>query len=233
VKPVSTGRSAERVRPDKIKAILFDLDGTLIDTDDMAIAALVQFLRPLAPKRDERRLARQIVTKLEWPANALVTLLDILALDEGIFSLGDMLHKLLGHRTTANFRPVPGVIRALPRLRERYRLAVVTTRGRGDAGVFLAEYNLLECFAVVTTHEDTFRLKPHPAPVLLTARELGLPPEDCLMVGDTWVDVKSAVNAGAPAVGVLCGFGEREELEEAGASMILDHPSQLLLWCGA
>jgi HAD superfamily hydrolase (TIGR01549 family) len=233
VKSVTTGPPAERVRPDKIKAIFFDLDGTLIDTDDTTIAALTRTLRPLAPGRDVRRLARQIVMRLEGPANALVTLLDILSLDDRIFSLNAWLHRLRGYRTAANFRPVPGVIRALPRLRQRYRLAVVTTRGRGDAGVFLAEYNLLGHFSVITTHENTFRLKPHPAPVLLTARQLGLSPESCLMVGDTWVDIKSATNAGAPAAGVLCGFGEREELENAGASIILDQPAQLLQWCGA
>jgi HAD superfamily hydrolase (TIGR01509 family) len=233
VKSVPTAPPAERADPDKIKAILFDLDGTLIDTDDATIATLARGLQLLAPGRDVHRLARRIVMGLESPANAFLTLLDILSLDDNMFSLSDGLHRMLGHRTAANFRPVPGVIRALPRLRERYRLAVVTTRGRGDAGVFLAEYNLLGHFAVVTTHESTFRLKPHPAPVLLTASQLGLTPESCLMVGDTWVDIKSAVNAGAPAAGVLCGFGAREELEEAGASMILDHPAQLLQWSGA
>jgi phosphoglycolate phosphatase len=61
------------------------------------------------------------------------------------------------------------------------------------------------------------------------AKQLGVPVERCVMVGDTTVDVKSARRAGAGAVAVLCGFGEREELERAGAHVILEHTSQLTL----
>jgi phosphoglycolate phosphatase-like HAD superfamily hydrolase len=56
---------------------------------------------------------------------------------------------------------------------------------------------------------------------------LGVPVERCAMVGDTTVDVKAARRAGAWAVAVLCGFGEREELERAGAHVILEHTAQL------
>lgn len=223
-----------RPDPDKIKAIFFDLDGTLIDTDDAAIAALSRRMRPLAflsPDHDVRRLVRRLLMAMEGPANALFTLLDVFTLDDTVFSLNDGLHRMQGYCTAANFRPVPGTIRALPRLRERYRLAVVTSRGRSDAGVFLAEYNLMGYFSVVVTHESSFRLKPHPGPVLLAAQQIGLPPQECLMVGDTWVDIRSAASAGALSTGVLSGFGDKEELEVAGAGMILDHAGQLLQWC--
>jgi HAD superfamily hydrolase (TIGR01509 family) len=222
------------IRPDEIQAIFFDLDGTLIDTDDALVITLtrqLQSLAPVIPGLDPRRLARQLVMATEGPGNLLLTLLDTVGLDDEIFSLGERLHRLRGHRAVADFRPVPGVLKALPRLRELYRLAVVTTRGRRDAWAFLAEYGLSQLFTVVTTHESTFRLKPNPAPILFTARQFGLPPECCLMVGDTWVDVKAGISAGAHGAGVLCGFGEREELEEAGAEMIFENPTQLLHWC--
>jgi phosphoglycolate phosphatase-like HAD superfamily hydrolase len=82
-------------------------------------------------------------------------------------------------------------------------------------------------FEILVTRESTWRLKPHPAPVRHTAQCLGIPVESCVMVGDTTVDVKSARRAGAWAVAVLCGFGEREELERAGAHLILEHTSHL------
>jgi phosphoglycolate phosphatase len=63
--------------------------------------------------------------------------------------------------------------------------------------------------------------------VRYAAKQLGVSVERCVMVGDTTVDVRSARRAGAQAVAVLCGFGERDELERAGAHVILEHTSQL------
>ncbi|MFO7740716.1 MAG: HAD-IA family hydrolase, partial [Anaerolineae bacterium] len=74
----------------------------------------------------------------------------------------------------------------------------------------------------------TWRLKPHPEPIREAARRLGVRVERCVMVGDTTVDVKGARRAGAKAVAVLCGFGERDELEEAGADVVLEGISDLM-----
>jgi ribonucleotide monophosphatase NagD (HAD superfamily) len=81
---------------------------------------------------------------------------------------------------------------------------------------------------VVVTREDTWRLKPHPEPIRYAAGQLGVAIERCLMVGDTGVDVRAAKAAGARAVGVLCGFGERGDL--AGADLILESPAELGEW---
>lgn len=71
------------------------------------------------------------------------------------------------------------------------------------------------------------RIKPHPAPVLYAAEALGLPVENCVMVGDTTVDIRAGRHARAQTVGVLCGFGERDELERAGADAVIDSTAQL------
>jgi phosphoglycolate phosphatase-like HAD superfamily hydrolase len=83
---------------------------------------------------------------------------------------------------------------------------------------------------VVVTRESTLRLKPHSEPVHHAAEMLGLPPERCVMIGDMTVDVKAAKKAGTWAIGVLCGFGERAELEAAGADLILDSTAELPHW---
>ena len=62
---------------------------------------------------------------------------------------------------------------------------------------------------------------------MYAVKELGAPIERCVMVGDTTVDVSAARAAGAWAVGVLCGFGRRQELEQAGADVILDTTAEL------
>lgn len=207
-------------------AILFDLDGTLLDSDDQAVEALCRRIAWLG-LRDPCRVARHLVMALETPANAFVFMLDELGLDASLLGLSDRLHRWRGLRTRVNFRLVGGVDEALRTLSAHYRLGVVTTRGRRDAMAFLDQFGLTSLFEAVVTRESTWRLKPHPAPLLYAAGKLGLPAQRCAMVGDTTVDVRAARRAGAWAVAVLCGFGQREELERAGAQLILPSPAEL------
>ncbi len=216
--------------PSAVEAILFDLDGTLIDTDDQAVAALACRLTPLArlvPFAPDA-LARRLVMWAETPGNALVTLFDRVGVDDNIFAIGDTLRGWRGLRPRANLPLVPGVGLAIQALAQRYRLAIVTTRGRRDAEAFLAGHDLAHLFSSVVTRESTRRVKPHPAPLHFVAERLGLPPQRCVMVGDTTVDVRSARAAGAWVAAVLSGFGTRDELERAGADLVLDSVAQLV-----
>jgi len=220
-----------RIVPTEVEAILFDLDGTLIDTDDAMIERAARWLQPLArlfPRSDPKRVIRRVMMASERPANAFLTFLDILGLDDELFALGDRLRRLRGLRTPTNFQPVDGVVEAVRELSGRYPLGIVTTRSRRDAQTFLEQHALVDCFSVVVTHEDTWRLKPHPEPIRYAAEQLGVAIERCLMVGDTGVDVRAAKAAGAWAVGVLCGFGERDDL--AGADLLLENTAELGEW---
>ena len=75
-------------------------------------------------------------------------------------------------------------------------------------------------------------LKPAPDGALLLAEQLGVKPEECLYIGDTWVDMQTGKNAGMETVGVLWGFRDREELENAGACHVIAAPEELLLLAG-
>jgi len=135
-----------------------------------------------------------------------------------------------GLNTPLNFRPVDGVGETLQDLSHRYHLAIVTTRSRGHAELFLRQQELSDLFKVIVGREDTWRVKPHPSPVLHAAEKLDVSVERCLMVGDTTVDMWAARSAGARSAGVLCGFGEEDELKRAGADLILETTSQLNRW---
>jgi HAD superfamily hydrolase (TIGR01549 family) len=211
----------------KIDAVLFDLDGPLIDTDDQAIERLARQLEILRCPSPQR-VARRLIMASETPGNALITLLDVLGLDAPLMTFTNQLRRWRGLHTQDDFRIMADVGGMLAQLKGRYRLAVVSTRGRAEAEAFLGGHDLQDLFEVVVSRESTWRLKPHPAPVRHAAGLLGVPVERCVMVGDTTVDVRSARRAGAWAVAVLCGFGERNELERAGAHVILDHTSHLL-----
>ncbi len=211
---------------DTVEAVLFDLDGTLMDTDDQAVETLARRLQRLHWPRPHRA-ARRLIMASETPGNVLMTLLDVLGLDAPLTAFTDRLRRWRGLRTRDDFRIVAGAEEMLTALNGRYRLAVVTTRGMDEAETFLAQHDLRDTFEVLVTRESTWRLKPHPAPIRHAARLLGVPVERCVMVGDTTVDVRAARRAGAWAVAVLCGFGEREELERAGAHVVLEHTSHL------
>jgi HAD superfamily hydrolase (TIGR01549 family) len=211
---------------DKVKAVLFDLDGTLMDTDDQAVEKLAHRLQRLRWPHPHRA-ARRLIMASETPGNILITLLDILGLDAPLMAFTNQLRRWRGLHTQADFRIVAGAQEMLTAMNGRYRLAIVTTRSQAETKAFLDQYGLHGTFDMLVTRESTWRLKPHPAPIRHAAQLLGVPVESCVMVGDTTVDVKSARRAGAWAVAVLCGFGERKELERAGAHAILEHTSHL------
>jgi phosphoglycolate phosphatase-like HAD superfamily hydrolase len=93
---------------------------------------------------------------------------------------------------------------------------------------FLAHYGVLQHFVAVIGAQTTRRMKPHPEPLRFAAAAMGVAPQACLMVGDTTIDIRTGVSAGAQTVGVLCGFGTEAELRNAGARLILRTTSDLL-----
>jgi HAD superfamily hydrolase (TIGR01509 family) len=207
----------------RLQGWFFDLDGTLMDTDDQAVESLAHRLR-FTGQRRSKDLARRLVMLSETPMNHVMTLLDILGLDPWVFRL----RRQLSHRVKPTFRLIPGVDTLIAHLTERGDLAVVSTRSQEDARAFLHQHALHPAFALSVTQETTKRLKPHPEPVRYAAEQLDLPLGACVMVGDTPVDILSARRAGAWAVGVLCGFGEEDELWRAGAHMVLPSTADLL-----
>lgn len=206
----------------QVEAILFDLDGTLMDTDDQTADRIERMLKRLGI-REPGRKARWLVMKGETPVNGLITFMDKIGLDKAVMDF----IRWINHGKVKRFRMMEGIDEMLARLKSHYRMAVVTTRSHAEAEAFLNENNLGDCFEFIISRSSTWRLKPHPEPVLSASEKLGLPVQRCLMVGDTPPDIYSARSAGALSVGVLCGFGTDEELREAGADSILDHTSLL------
>ena len=224
---------AGEIYPGEIDAILFDLDGTLVEPDTEALENLARRLQPLQrflPKRDAAWAARRILMSTEGPANSLLTFLTRIGLDDTFLDLGDRLRRMQGLHTPLNFRPVDGVGEMLHELSHRYHLGLITTRCCAQAEAFLKQQGLADLFHVVVGREDTWRIKPHPSPVRHAAEQLDLVTERCLLVGDTIADIYAARSAGARSAGVLCGFGTKAELEGAGADLVLSTTKELGDW---
>ena len=213
---------------DSIEAVLFDLDGTLIDTDDMAVERLSRNLRPILGHR-ATTFARWLLMQSETPGNVLVTVLDKFGLDVPMMKFTDRLRKRRGVYPAEEFRLVDGVEELILTLKERYRLGIVTTRSRYHIEQFLSKFPAVaSAFEVTCGLQDSQWLKPNPQPIFIAAERLNIPAKNCLMVGDTTVDIKAGRRAGAWTVGVLCGFGRRSELEGAGAHVIVDSTADLI-----
>jgi len=214
----------------RIRAICFDVDGTLSDTDDQMVTQFVNYLRPvnfLFRKQAPPLVARRMVMSLESPANFLMGIPDILGLDEPAARLFSGINRTIWRRRRKNFLLVSGVKEMLQNLSQRYPLAVVSARDAISTYTFLEQYDLVPFFKCIATAQTCLHTKPFPDPILWAARQMEVPPEVCLMVGDTSVDMRAGRAAGAQKVGVLCGFGERTELQKYGADLILSTTSEL------
>lgn len=215
----------------KIKALCFDVDGTLSDTDDQFVENLVHRLSPVGfafPNRDPRPFARRFVMFTESPGNWAYDLADRLGIDNVLARLGDRIYRLGLGKAPKPFLLIPGVKEMLIELEQHYPMSVVSARGERSTGWFLDQFELTPLFHSVVTAQTCHYTKPRPDPILHAARQMGVEPEDCLMVGDTTVDILSARAAGAQSVGVLCGFGEQDELIQAGTDIILETTAELV-----
>lgn len=215
----------------RIRGICFDVDGTLSDTDDVMVAQLAQLLYPfnfLFPGKDLIKMARGLVMETEGTANFLMGLPDRVGLDDEIFALKDWIVRQ-SKKKVQPFQIIRGTQDMLDCLAKRFPLSVVSARDTTSTMSFLEQFDLLPYFKVIVTDQTCAHTKPYPDPILFAAERMGVTPPECLMVGDTSVDIRAGKAAGSQTIGVLCGFGEEQELRMLGADMILATTPELTL----
>lgn len=210
----------------RVHALCFDVDGTLSDTDDLYTQQVAHFL-PRFLFKDVDLTARRFVMWVEAPGNALLGFADRIGLDDEMVAV---LNWFSRHRkrSSKKFLLVPGVDEMLKQLHGRYPMAVVSARDENSTMKFLEQYDLVKYFNVIITGLSAEHTKPYPDPILLAAKKMNVTPENCLMIGDTTVDIRAGKSAGAQTVGVLCGFGEEDELRKMGANEILEDTTKLI-----
>jgi HAD superfamily hydrolase (TIGR01549 family) len=209
----------------RIKALCFDVDGTLSDTDDVYTHKVARFF-PRFLFKDPDHTARRFVMWVEAPGNALLGLTDTIGLDDEIIALIDWLSRHQ-KRSSKTFQLIPGVDEMLRQLKGRYPMSVVSARDEKGTMHFLEQFHLTKYFDAVITGQSAAHTKPYPDPILLAAQRMRVQAGECLMIGDTTVDMRAGKSAGAQTLGVLCGFGEEPELRQKGADMILKTTSEL------
>src|SRR5574340_771097 len=188
----------------RIRALCFDIDGTLSDTDDIYIQRILRYFPPSLFK-DPQHSARRFVMWSEAPANGLLGLADRMGLDDEMAAILDWVYRHRKH-VPQPFLLVPGVKEMLVRLKGYFPMAVVSARPARGSMAFLDAFDLAQYFDVIVTGLSAPHTKPYPDPILLAAREMKVLPAQCVMIGDTTVDIRAGKTAGAQTIGVLCGL---------------------------
>ena len=214
----------------RVRALCFDVDGTLSDSDDLYVRRLEKIL-PHFLFRQPEQAARRMVMWVESPGNAMLTMADKLGIDGPTSTVIDWMYR---HRKKQwkHFLLVPGVDDMLASLYKHFPMAVVSARDERSTMAFLDSFNLTRYFDTIVTGQSAPHTKPFPDPIRLAARSMLVTPDQCIMIGDTTVDIRAGRLAGSQTVGVLCGYGEEAELRSMGADMILESTpliAQLLL----
>ena len=214
----------------KVRAVIFDIDGTLSDSDDQMVLKIKGWLKPLRfmlSPRKRQSIARWLVMALESPGNFLYNLFDRFSLDSLMMRWMNRLTRNRKNRPR-KYRIIPGVEEMLRELANGLPLAIVSARDEESSLAFVRQFSLEPFFGIIVTSQTCEHTKPFPEPLLYAAQKLNIEPEHCLMVGDTTVDIRAARLAGMQSLGVLCGFGTRRELLRAGADHILESTAQLI-----
>lgn len=206
--------------------IIFDLDGTLLDTlADIAVAAdraLTDLGQPTHTDEAYRYMVgygSDVLMRRALPEDRR----DLAERALELFKTHYYRH--LNERTTI----YPGIAELLDELTARGTPMAILSNKPHPATLDCAAGMLGRwTWAAAAGHRDGVPKKPDAAPALQIAEELGVPPRRCLFVGDTEVDMLTARNAGMTPIGVLWGFRDRSDLTDHGAAHLIESPRQLL-----
>ena len=205
-----------------LRAVLFDVDGTLLDTRDAWMAAFDAGMAAVGSEAmPGREGARWIGTPIETIyADRCGLSGDVLVRAVKAFQESE------AESVRNGVRSFPGVTDMLSSL-DGWSLATITNKREDTAREALRFAGILDAFDVVLGGDSVPRKKPAPDPVFRAAESLHVPVAACALVGDTDIDVRAGRSAGAVTIGVTWGYGSRALMEEAGVGYLVETPAAL------
>jgi len=209
-------------------AVLFDLDGTLLDTLEDIADSTNQVLASFGFTTHPTASYKLFVGDGE-------DMLATRALPEGhrdaatVSRTVVLFHEVYSKRWANRTRPFPGIPLLLDSLvQDGIRLAILSNKAQRFAEAAVSRLLGRWSFEVVLGAQPSLPVKPSPEGALRIARQMGFPAERFLYLGDSGVDMKTAVSAGMYPVGALWGYRSRDELKAAGALALVAAPEEAL-----
>ncbi len=222
---------ADKQKKLKVAAVIFDLDGTLIDSIDiyfMIVETALERLQLPAVSRDQILAAAESEDfnwELVLPPEALNRKETVI--DEAWAVINEIAPQMFADNSNL-IRGADHTIRNLAS--ERLKIGLVTSTRRQHLKTKMQPLNdagISGLFEVIITSDDVEKRKPAPDPLIACARKLGLQPANCAYVGDTAGDIKAGKAAGMRTVGVLTGFDDYESLTRENPDAIIDSVQNL------
>jgi len=204
------------------QAILFDLDGTLVDSATLIYGAF----NHVAEKYLGRSYAPEEITRFFGPSedSTWAKLLRPEQLEHALEAYYSYYRR--NHAEVILFDGIPRLLKRLGE--QRAPLAIVTGRGKRTTEMTLEMCRLRPFFQEIVTSDDITHPKPHPECVLEACRRLGVQPAEALMVGDSPLDIEAGRSAGAVTAAALWGtFGLSAPLQQARPDYCFDSPRDL------
>ncbi len=209
-----------------LKAVIFDLDGTLLDTlEDIAISVnyvLSKFEKEPIKTENYRYLVGE---------GALKLMQDVLPgfSENDIQKALSLFEKHYSSQFDKNTKLYEGIGKLLTFLQKRgCKLAILSNKPNSFTKLCAIKYLRIWNFDAVYGIRDGVKRKPDPAGALEIMKELHVEPDECLFVGDTKIDMITAKRANIDSIGVLWGFRDESELVDNGAKYITKNPSDAI-----
>jgi HAD superfamily hydrolase (TIGR01509 family) len=207
----------------KVKGILFDLDGTIVDSKEAYLGAARTTFITLGKEPPETRAALEIPKRLEQG----LPIGDLVGADVEAFL--DVYLKTYYSVTKTLTKPIPHVQATLDALSKKAKLALITMRFVPKTKIIneMQQFGLAQFFAYIVTALDTHKPKPSPEALIKAVKALDVNMCDCVIVGDSVTDVRAGKSAGAMTVAVLSGLFSREELAMEKPDLIVKDVTEL------
>jgi pyrophosphatase PpaX len=209
-----------------INTLLFDLDGTLIDTNELIISTYLHTLEKYYPGKFTRE---DVLPFLGPTLHEVFGEMDPDRVEEMVLEYRT--YNLANH--DALVKEFAGVMETIETLKKKgYKLAIVTTKREDVAFKGLRLMKLDSYFDVMIAYDHVKKVKPDPEPIFLALEKLGSKPEEALMVGDNFHDVLAGKNAGTKTAGVAWSIKGREYLAKYEPDFMLENMTDLLTILG-
>lgn len=210
-----------------IKAVIFDVDGTLVDSVDLHAHAWVEAFRDFGHRVGFEKVRSQIG---KGGDELLPVFLTERELKDFGKKLEDHRHQILKDRYLAKVKGFPRVRELFERLLDDGKqIALASSAKEDDLEVYKKTAGIADLVHSETSSDDAERSKPHPDIFEAAIKRLrGVRPDEVVVVGDTPYDAEAAFKIGIRTIGVMCGGWSEEDLKRAGCIAIYKDPADLL-----